>query len=536
MRRILRLIALIGIVIGGNASEIDPSKRFTIVGRDLENNNQIGLKDEDNDSNASLSPVVEVSMKEVNDKGEPRTTVLTKGHFVDGEVVLEGEIDESTLVHISTRNSKNEEISVSTTVMPGGEAVSIVLVQLKDSPAEQLYLLGASNQTASTDESFLITGNYELDDNADDGILLKASLFTTIENEDGVPRRNVLGTVLLDDGNFSFEADIDEPRVAKLEVFNGRNLVWDTLMVVEPQVEITISRHGPDNVLHEPSAKAGSQVRLLDSWRLSDEFLSFHHKSYTAGKKLLEELGPGKPLSAEVMTLWQELETRKAKELKRLALESEDPFDSLLALELAAQYYLIPRILDANEVVAIYDKLSTSMNEDVVARRITPTRNRLAADVARVANFERLVLGEEVPDFTLPDLDGDKHSLKEIIEENDMVFIDFWASWCGPCIAAFPELKELHTKYKDQGFEIVTISVDMNFQDWEDSSDEQKFPWIDLGELKNLNGATSVDYGVSFLPTNYLIDSNKQIVRKNIKPSDLKTVLLDRLEKSSSDD
>ena len=176
------------------------------------------------------------------------------------------------------------------------------------------------------------------------------------------------------------------------------------------------------------------------------------------------------------------------------------------------------------------------MNEDVVARRITPTRNRLAADVARVANFERLVLGEEVPDFTLPDLDGDKHSLKEIIEENDMVFIDFWASWCGPCIAAFPELKELHTKYKDQGFEIVTISVDMNFQDWEDSSDEQKFPWIDLGELKNLNGATAVDYGVSFLPTNYLIDSNKQIVRKNIKPSDLKTVLLDRLEKSSSDD
>lgn len=95
---------------------------------------------------------------------------------------------------------------------------------------------------------------YESDDDLENGAHFKANLFTLIENADGGPRRVDLGSVLLDHGSFKFEAEIDEPRVAKLEIFRGRNLVWDKLMEVEPHAEVTISRHGPDNVLHEPSA------------------------------------------------------------------------------------------------------------------------------------------------------------------------------------------------------------------------------------------------------------------------------------------
>ncbi|MXZ43362.1 MAG: SUMF1/EgtB/PvdO family nonheme iron enzyme [Gammaproteobacteria bacterium] len=520
-----------------DAAETDLANTFTIVG-EIKTSQDSSIANSENDIAESdwAQALVTVTHELTNTEGDDIVVELASGSFVDGHVSLVGEIDEPTLVQISTKNNKNKDTTVSATITPGGETVSFVLVQLKDSPVAQLHLIGTSRQSTNSENRFEIAGTYESEENHDDEVLLKASLFTAIENEVGEPRRSVLGTVLLDDGRFLFEAEVDEPRVAKLEIFKGRDLVWDTLMVVEPQVEITISRHGPDNVLYEPSANAGSQVRLLDSWRLSEEFLSLHHKSYIAGKKLLEELGPGKPLSAEVMTLWQELETKKAKELKRLALDSEDPFDSLLALELAAQYYLIPRILDANEVVAIYDKLSTSLNEDVVARRVTPTRNRLAADAARVANFERLVVGEEVPDFALPDLDGEMHSLKEIIDANELVFIDFWASWCGPCIAAFPALKELYTNYSDKGFEIVSISVDMIQQDWVESSDEQELPWIDLGEIRNMYGATAVAYGVSALPTTYLIDNNKQIIRKSLKSSDLKNVLLERLGESNSKD
>jgi len=63
------------------------------------------------------------------------------------------------------------------------------------------------------------------------------------------------------------------------------------------------------------------------------------------------------------------------------------------------------------------------------------------------------------PEFTLPNLDGDDVTLSELLEDGPVI-VDFWATWCKPCIKAFPDLQEIFDNYKNCGLKVVAISID----------------------------------------------------------------------------
>ena len=65
----------------------------------------------------------------------------------------------------------------------------------------------------------------------------------------------------------------------------------------------------------------------------------------------------------------------------------------------------------------------------------------------------------KAPDFTLKNLDGEEVTLSELLE-NGPVVIDFWATWCKPCIKAFPELQEVYDKYRNCGLTLLAVSID----------------------------------------------------------------------------
>ena len=151
-------------------------------------------------------------------------------------------------------------------------------------------------------------------------------------------------------------------------------------------------------------------------------------------------------------------------------------------------------------------------------------------------NDKQLVPGQRVPDFTLANRDGEQVNLSHVLGENDAVLIDFWASWCGPCIASFPKLMELRAAYKHEGFEIVSISIDRTREDWLESSDEHELPWIDLGELESWHGEVATMYGVHFIPKSYLIDSEGCIVHKDLPTTLLEDVLTSELGEVTVED
>ena len=145
-------------------------------------------------------------------------------------------------------------------------------------------------------------------------------------------------------------------------------------------------------------------------------------------------------------------------------------------------------------------------------------------------NDEKLIPGQKVSDFSLVDLEGEKVSLFDVLQEKKTVLIDFWASWCGPCVASFPTLKELRAEYGKDGFEVVAISIDRTHEEWAEGSEKYEIPWINLGELESWDGEVATMYGVHFIPKSYLIDGDGCILQKDLPIDLLEKVLISEFE------
>ncbi|MDG2047212.1 MAG: TlpA disulfide reductase family protein [Halioglobus sp.] len=118
------------------------------------------------------------------------------------------------------------------------------------------------------------------------------------------------------------------------------------------------------------------------------------------------------------------------------------------------------------------------------------------------AQAEGVIVGQEAPAVSLPTLSGSGNISLESLR-GKVVYLDFWASWCGPCRVSFPILEKLAIEFGPQGFEVLAINVD------EVEADAQQFlADIPVSYLVVRDGqAISPQvYGIMGMPTGYLID------------------------------
>jgi peroxiredoxin len=120
------------------------------------------------------------------------------------------------------------------------------------------------------------------------------------------------------------------------------------------------------------------------------------------------------------------------------------------------------------------------------------------------------------PNFSLEDLSGKKANLKQY--RGKVVFLNFWATWCGPCKEEMPSMEALYQKFKERGFVFLTISVD-----YEEKKKVKEF--IDKHHytfpvLIDSKGFTLDFYGVKGIPTTILIDKKGRMVGRAIGPKD----------------
>ena len=111
-----------------------------------------------------------------------------------------------------------------------------------------------------------------------------------------------------------------------------------------------------------------------------------------------------------------------------------------------------------------------------------------------------------------------------------LVLVDFWATWCPPCRAELPNMKRCYEIYRDAGFEIVGISLDRDRSALEKYLEDQQVPWENLHE-KDGGGKHPIatHYGITSIPTMYLVDREGKIVSTNARSSRLVSLLSDRL-------
>jgi peroxiredoxin len=148
--------------------------------------------------------------------------------------------------------------------------------------------------------------------------------------------------------------------------------------------------------------------------------------------------------------------------------------------------------------------------------------NNIEKQLARVQSQEVIKVGQPAPDIALPNPDGQIMKLSDL--KGQVVLLDFWASWCGPCRRANPHVVQTYNKYKNKGFTVFSVSLDRPGQaeKWKQAIDQDKLTWpYHVSDLRYWNSEPASVYGVRGIPKTFLIDKDGMIASTSVSPYEL---------------
>lgn len=154
-----------------------------------------------------------------------------------------------------------------------------------------------------------------------------------------------------------------------------------------------------------------------------------------------------------------------------------------------------------------------------------------AAGIAYSKQLEEahsIEIGAIAPDFSSKNSKGEVVSLTSF--RGKYVLVDFWASWCGPCRRENPNVVKAYNLYKDKNFTILGVSLDQSADAWAKAIEADGLHWEQISDLAGWNCSVVRDYGITAIPTNFLLDPNGKIIGKDLRGGDLEQKLAEILK------
>lgn len=215
---------------------------------------------------------------------------------------------------------------------------------------------------------------------------------------------------------------------------------------------------------------------------------------------LYEQISRAKGKEKLALEIKQDSLKKKSSEL--VAKYVKDHPDSPLSLSLVSDRSLY---LTFEEVDPLFSKLGSAVKNTPEGKRLTE----------KLALLKRTAVGEKIINFQQSDSNGKMVNFNQF--RGKYVFIDFWASWCGPCRAENPNVVAAYAKYKAKGFEVLGISLDTDAKAWGKAINDDNLHWTQLSDLKGWKNEVALYFGVSGIPTSLLIDPQGKVIAKNIR-------------------
>ncbi len=135
-----------------------------------------------------------------------------------------------------------------------------------------------------------------------------------------------------------------------------------------------------------------------------------------------------------------------------------------------------------------------------------------------------IIMGTQVPEIALPNPSGDTVRLSST--RGSVVLLDFWASWCPPCRDENPNLVNMYNMYRQKGFTIFQVSLDMKKEDWTEAIKTDKLGrWNQVSDLKYRDSEVIKTFKLASIPYNFLLDREGKVIGINLRGEDLQKKL-----------
>jgi peroxiredoxin len=177
-------------------------------------------------------------------------------------------------------------------------------------------------------------------------------------------------------------------------------------------------------------------------------------------------------------------------------------------------------------------KLVVSSNADTAMALYAALSPRLkqyptVAELGNRIKGMNVAVGMQAPDFTEADTSGRPVSLSAF--RGKYVLVSFWASWCHSCRAENSFLVPDYNKYKEKGFEILGVSLDggspIARELWVKAMRTDKTPWAQVSDLHGFKDPVAIQYGIAFIPRNFLVDPGGKIIARDLDETTLPQAL-----------
>lgn len=312
---------------------------------------------------------------------------------------------------------------------------------------------------------------------------------------------NTLDSADVKDGQFSFTGKLAEPTLANLylkvqdpEAPERKGCDLLTVFLDKGNMVLTAE----DSISHavvKGSVANNDYLQLNGLLKDVNSQLDELEKQYRQAYMAEDEEGMKK-----MEPQFDELEARKKQILVDYLKNNSNSPIGLYILNKYADY-------DINlvEIEPMFNKLGKHL-------RNTPSGKEFAAGLEKA---KRTAVGQPAMDFDQPDKDGKNVTLASY--KGKYVLIGFWASWCGPCRAENPNVLKAYSRFREKGFDVVSISLDEKKEKWLAAIQADNLAWTQLSDLKGWRNAVAEKYGIKAIPQNLLIDPNGNIIAKNLR-------------------